>query len=207
MPERFGSSSVAEGAGLLKLLRLDEPECLARGVEKWTYELLEARRDDPRAKFKWRSEPCRRAIAATLCEMTGDRCSYCDGPLDRESRKTVDHFRPKETFAHLAYHWDNFFACCDKCQSEKGKKFHEWLLKPDEAEYQFDRYFLLNYESGAVEPAPEACAEDQQRAAYTLQLLGLNSEARKRARLNELAHFSRDPEPDLQLYSYRYFLS
>jgi len=89
--------------------------------------------------------------------MTADHCSYCDGfPMDRSgrTRKTIDHFQPKETFPEHAFTWSNLFACCDACQNVKGTRFLEDLLAPDKPDYRFERFFLFNYRSGAIEVNP-----------------------------------------------------
>lgn len=193
---------------MVKLSRVPTPDCLKSGTAKWTEEYLRAREKNPRHRFRWRKEKtCYPEIRQKLMQMTGERCSYCDGFLNRESRGTVDHFRPKETFPELAFDWYNLLAACDLCQSHKLSKFDELLLKPDEQDYSFTRYYVLNYSSGAVEPAPFASAEDQARASTTLEMLGINTEPRKRARLEQPAHFSRDKEANLDDYCYRYFLS
>ena len=77
--------------------------------------------------------------------MTQRHCAFCDGPLGIESRETVEHFRPKSKFPELAFAWENLFPCCDVCQSHKGERFDLHLLKPDDDDYHFERYFVVNF--------------------------------------------------------------
>lgn len=145
-------------------------------------------------------------MRATLTHWTDERCAYCDGWLGVESRSTIDHFKSKSWFPELAYSWTNLFPCCDNCQQQKPEEHDRGLLKPDHPDYRFERFFICNYASGEVEPAPEASPEDRARAAVTIRALGLNLPARTQARLRELKKFERDPGELLDDYSYRFFL-
>lgn len=189
-----------------KLERSESPPCLAEAAPGWTQSFVQARADNPAHRFSWPHRPCYAQVRERLVQMTGNHCAFCDGSVGVESRETVEHFRPKSQFPALAYEWVNLFPCCDHCQSAKREQFDERLLKPDEPEYVFEHYFLIDYKTGALEPLPSAGPECRQRAALTLALYDLNSALRRRARLREYQHFCRDPEPCLDDYNYRYFL-
>jgi len=139
--------------------------------------------------------------------MTQAHCAFCDGPVGVESRETVEHFRPKSRFPELAYQWENLFPCCDMCQSKKLERFDPALLKPDEADYAFERYFVANYLTGKVEPLPGLDDTTKKRAEVTIAMYGLNIEARKIARIREWESYCRDAAPCLDDYSYRFFLA
>jgi uncharacterized protein (TIGR02646 family) len=160
----------------------------------------------PKSRFGWGSKNCYTKIRQQLALMTQGHCAFCDGFLGRESRETVEHFRPKRRFPELAYDWGNLFPCCDRCQSEKKEQFDDRLLKPDDMDYDFSRYFLINFTTGKLEPRPDATATDQARARTSIQLYGLNLPERLIARLREDEHFRRDPSPNLDDYAYRFFL-
>lgn len=191
---------------MLKLNRPPSPTCLEENGKRWTQEFVERRTEKPKFPFRWRDQACYKRIRDSLLEVTGRRCAYCDGSLGLTSRETVDHFRPKSSYPQFAYAWENLFPCCDLCQSKKGERFEEGLLKTDEPEYEFSRYFILNFDTGEIEPAPDATPEDQARAETTCKMLGLNSAERNQARLRALRNFERDPSASLDGYSYRYFL-
>ena len=112
-----------------------------------------------------------------LMPLTAHHCAYCDyAPLGVGSRRTVDHFRPKSRFRDLVYAWSNLFPCCDRCQSKKGEQWDEFLLKPDEVEYSFERYFICDVRDGLL-PNPAANELDRARARRTIELCGLDDPA------------------------------
>jgi uncharacterized protein (TIGR02646 family) len=181
---------------------------LRNNAHAWNEDFTVQKRVNAAARFDWRNRECYGHIRDKLLEMTSDHCAFCDGPLRAESRATVEHFRPKTDFAAHAYDWDNLFPCCDMCQSHKGEKFDERLLKPDALNYYFVRYFVANYRTGEIEPLPGAPAADRERAEETIKLYGLNTAQRRKARKREWEFFMRADEPDVTIedYHYRFFL-
>ena len=138
--------------------------------------------------------------------MTNMHCAFCDGQLGVVSQETIEHFRPKSKYPTLAYHWDNLFPCCNLCQSIKKERFDEALLKPDDINYAFYDFFTVNYHNGEITPSSHANLAAQTRAHKTIELFGLNTEARKEARKRELRHFSEALVPCIDDYNYRFFL-
>jgi len=191
---------------LHKLDRPRQPECLEANAAKWTDAFVTARQKNLKHQFRWPQPDCYQAVRKRLLEMTKTHCAFCDGLLGAESRETVEHFRPKSQFQNLAYQWDNLFPCCDMCQSQKREQFDDGLLTPDDADYAFTRYFVVNYKTGEIEPSPHAEGQLQDRAQITIGIYGLNLPARKSARIREWEHFCRDPQPKLDDYNYRFFL-
>lgn len=189
-----------------KVIRNQPPECLITGAPDWTKDFVAARNADSSYRFTWRSDACYQALRKQLVAMTQGHCAFCDGAIGTESRETVEHFRPKGAFEHLAYEWTNLFPCCDMCQSKKLENFDEKLLKPDETDYYFENFFVSNYKTGEIEPLPCATVQDRNRAEVTIRLYGLNLGSRAVARLRELAHYARDPEKNIDDYNYRFFL-
>lgn len=189
-----------------KLNRLEQPACLVENYWVWTQDFVLARQENPSFSFSWRSKACYQGLRQVLSTMTQGRCSFCDGSVGSESRETVEHFRPKSLFPDLAYTWSNLFICCDVCQG-KGDQFDELLLKSDELDYSFTRYFVNNYKTGEVEPNPAASEVDQKRAETTLKLYQLNKKPRKLFRIRELKRFNYKPEEDsIDDFNYRFFL-
>lgn len=189
-----------------KLARPAPPDCLANYAGQWTQDYVAARTQNPTHRFKWRNTECYQAIRQSLLAMTQSHCAFCDEIVGTSSRETVEHFRPKSQFPQLAYDWGSLFPCCDVCQAQKLEKFAEGLLKPDEDEFAFSRYFVVNYKTGEMAPSPQAEADARERAAITIQLYGLNLPARTKARKREWESYHRDPEPFLDDYNYRFFL-
>ena len=167
----------------MKLLRSDAPNWLTQSWEQWGLEYEQKKRVDPMAR-RHEGKQIRHHLITPLAEMTKKHCSFCDStPLVSQIRATIEHFRPKESFPRLAYQWENLFACCDICQSAKGKRFNDALLKPDEIEYEFNRYFFFEETTGKLIPNPGATTEDENRASMTIQIYKLNEFNRPEARL------------------------
>ena len=109
--------------------------------------------------------------------MTAGHCSYCDGhPLSATSIETVDHFRPKSRpeFYKLVCEWTNLFLTCTACNLAKRERWDEALLRPDDPEYRFERYFEYRFDTGELQPSAAASFDEQQRARRTIDIFQLN---------------------------------
>jgi uncharacterized protein (TIGR02646 family) len=109
--------------------------------------------------------------------MTLGRCAYCDGyPLNATGRKELDHFRPKgrPEFYRLVCAWDNLFMACTACNGAKQEKWDEALLRPDDPDFRFERYFEYRFATGEILPNPVASRDDQHKANVTMTILDLN---------------------------------
>ncbi len=115
-------------------------------------------------------------IEPLLKELTDDHCSYCDHFPPQRSDDTIDHFSPKgdEQFYHLAYEWTNLYSGCADCQGEKGTQYDAALLRPDAADFTFERYFVYNYLEHTIEVYPLASHEERHKAEVTIRIFGLN---------------------------------
>jgi len=100
--------------------------------------------------------------------------------------KSIEHHKPKSRFPDEAYSWGNLFYCCSLCQSRKREIWHARLLKPDEADYAFSRYFQWNFRKNRIEPSDSASPADRKAAQLTICLYNLNApehcHCRRRAR-------------------------
>ena len=146
-----------------------------------------------------------------LCGMTINHCFYCDRKqvIKGGVRPTIDHFFPKTKVPILAYTWSNLFLSCDTCQGYKLDLFYRnLLLKFDEADYNFDDYFMLDFANGKVITRPDIPWEDRRKARLTLTILGVNKDGRDAMRLEELdAFLISDPlQRVLERFSFRYFI-
>ena len=121
-------------------------------------------------------------IKASLAQMQGGRCAYCEGPLDSGSH--IEHFRRKNPlhFPELTFAWGNLFLSCDggdkqdHCGHYKDRPGGEAynpadLVKPDEDDP--DR-FLYFHSSGEVRPRSGASEADAKRARETIRVFHLN---------------------------------
>jgi uncharacterized protein (TIGR02646 family) len=82
---------------------------------------------------------------------TKGHCSFCDGyPLKVTSKETIEHYFPKKTFPEKTYQWENLYYSCDQCQIDANAIAFEETIKPDSLEYQFDKYFYFDPQSGKI---------------------------------------------------------
>ena len=59
-------------------------------------------------------------------------CAYCDEECDSSTDRskspwaeTIDHFRPRSKFPHLAYDWLNLIYACERCNKAKADQWPE----------------------------------------------------------------------------------
>lgn len=168
------------------------PEVLDREGAQIGRNYAERRRAAPEYPFQWPKRGGQSVLAIVreaLAIMTAGHCSYCDGyPLDATGAKTVDHFQPKgrPEFFELVCTWTNLFLVCTACNKAKQERWEEALLRPDDLEYRFERYFEYRFDSGKLEPALTASPEEQQRARRTIDIFDLNREGACQSRMRRV---------------------
>lgn len=151
----------------------------------------------------------REHILPELMRQTDHHCSYCDGyPVTTVSLDTIDHFRPKEKTSRpdLAYEWTNLFYACSGCQTEKGSRFNERVLKPDVDGYEWQAYFRFNTETGFLVPRHGIGTIERFRARVTIRLFGLNRRGRPKARLRAYRDWLKLGKPPVRRRAYRFCL-
>jgi uncharacterized protein (TIGR02646 family) len=193
--------------------RGDEPELLSRYGPVLAHRYVERRRAQPSTEFRWGqrdNQSLLEVVRAALVAMTANHCSYCDGhPLGATDVPSVDHFRPKgrEEFYGLVCTWSNLFLSCSACNKAKREQWDDALLHPDDPAYRFERYFEFRPETGELQPAVMASADEQRRARRTIEILQLNREqacrCRKRA-FRDIRRSARDGDP--LDYGYRFLI-
>ncbi len=192
-----------------KIERPDAPEWLKEKEDEWGADWAEKyKKTNDTKKFTWRQNrgKGKKHLRKALLDMTENHCSFCDSyPMQRRIQATIEHFKPKTRFPLDAYKWENLFICCALCQ-EKGDKFDPRLLKPDEATYDFEKYFDIDWTTGDLLPNMDASAEDRERARITINLYRLNSNGKPGDRLEELEKYQEAPKTDINKWSYRFFL-
>ncbi|MDJ0840707.1 MAG: TIGR02646 family protein [Acidobacteriota bacterium] len=175
---------------------LDRLNSYEAKLTSWSAEKQGKRPKKP--KFSWprhKSKPLNQHLMPVLLFMTRNHCSYCDGfPMGVMTTRTIDHFKPKEAFPEEAYSWSNLFACCNACQDAKGTQTSPSLLKPDDVDYAFSRYFLFNYRTGEIEINPFATQGEQTRARITLDILDLNNAGVDLPGARQRAYENHDPD-------------
>jgi uncharacterized protein (TIGR02646 family) len=200
---------------MMKHHRPNSPAWLKEKYEQWGIVYETNKHANPHYRFAWRQyqgQKINTLLLPLLIEMTSDHCSFCDGyPMKAFGGNSIEHFRPKSDpkFYRQAYQWENLFLCCYVCQGAKLEKFDEVLLKPDEIDYAFDQYFIVDLVTGIINPNPASEESDQERAVITIEMYGLNlfdrPETRKHFLL--LAFANTDASADYSTYPYRFMYS
>jgi uncharacterized protein (TIGR02646 family) len=180
-----------------RCLRGPAPDLLAKHGPEIGATYARQRRDNSKHRFQWPRRDGQSlyvVVRAALIEMTAHHCSYCDGfPLNATGSDEIDHFHPKsrEEFYELVCAWDNLFLICVRCNKAKRNRWEPALLRPDDVDYAFDRYFIFRFDSGALEPAPGITEGDRHRALQTIEILELNRSGTCQARLTAVKTIQR----------------
>jgi uncharacterized protein (TIGR02646 family) len=198
-----------------KFERALAPQFLEEKWKQWGREWKHRLAAHPNAVFHWHElggQLVNHRLLPPLKQQVQDHCSFCDNyPVSPPSNDTIEHFRPKARFPRLAYHWKNLYYCCDFCQGKevRGEEFDKALLRallrPDAADYTFDRYFRWDYTRGHLEVNETASPEDQRRAEVTLKLYRLN-DRHPSLRLREQRRRFQMPNNSLDDFAYRDFV-
>lgn len=136
-----------------------------------------------------------RAALDRLCS-GARRCMYCEDSQADE----VEHHSPKNLYPSLAFVWENLLYACGPCNGPKKNRFairkndgsavdvtrarNSPIVAPEQGtpmllsprfENPLD-FIFLDIVGGTFifSPHPTASSEDQERARYTIDLLGLN---------------------------------
>lgn len=168
------------------MVRKPQPSCLEINQTSWTSDWVSAvvTQGASSKDFNWRSPTCYQEIRGELSRSTEYHCSYCDSQPVLTAE--VDHFESKMKHPQLAYEWTNLYACCTSCNKAKGESEPDEAIRPDEAGFTFDRFFLREFD-GSIVPNPVANEVDQARAATTIKLLKLNRHDLRNARKDHAA--------------------
>lgn len=165
---------------MIRIARGPAPDLLHQHGPQIGREYAARRREDPAYRYQWPhrgGQPLYDVVRGALRTMSDDRCSYCDGhPIDAVGEDQIDHFCPKSwpEFFELVCTWTNLFLTCNACNKAKLDTWHELLLRPDAADYSFERYFEYRFVTGELRPNAAASPQDQARADKTIELLHLN---------------------------------
>jgi uncharacterized protein (TIGR02646 family) len=139
------------------------------------------------------------AVKVALIEICSgaQRCCYCEDSCADE----VEHLQPKDLYPQVVFVWDNYAYACGPCNSPKNNKFAVFVVgtgvktdvtRPHDApvvapiagssvlinpreEDPFDFMYLDVLGTFRFEPLEDDTSKQSyQRAAYTIELLGLN---------------------------------
>ncbi len=186
-----------------------EPLALQQESARWNRQWAALRQGNAGARFNWsryNATPVNQIILPDLKAQTQDHCSYCDGFPPLIGDDTIDHFCPKTdpAFYHLAYTWSNLFIACNHCQRAKMEQFSTLLLRPDEGQYTFERYFIYNYTTHTVDVNPLASIEEQQNAKETIRIFDFNHNGKIIQRRHSSERWRGESAPNLDDFPYRF---
>lgn len=123
------------------------------------------------------TQPERAEIWESLVAMQGERCAYCEGPMDAADRH-IEHFRQRSRYPQGTFDWHNIFGSCNRtgtCGDHKdkcGMYPHEDLIKPD---VEDPEVFFVFTPQGAIRPRANLPPNDLHRAQETIRILALDS--------------------------------
>ncbi len=190
-----------------RFIRLDTPQYLAKNWETWGKRYAQNKTQNSSHVFQWvthQGQRLNQKILPSLTAQTQSHCSYCDGYPMKISDENIDHFKPKgnHQFYHLAFQWENLYYCCAACQKSKWESFHDDLLRPDDDDFSFQRYFIFNYSTGEIQANPAASENEIIRAKITIEILGLNHIGQCISRRHSVERFQ--PDSNLEDFAYRF---
>ena len=114
-------------------------------------------------------------IWAKLDAMQGQRCAYCEAPIDIGYRH-IEHFRQRSRYPQGTFQWSNLFGSCNRtntCGRHKdrcGAYLHTNLIKPDVDDP--DEFLVFDPEGG-VNPKADLTPHQHHRAQETIRILNL----------------------------------
>lgn len=91
-------------------------------------------------------------------------------PLDT-GFSTVEHFRPREKYPHLAYEWSNYRLVCGALNGRKGN--HTDVLDPFKIKAG---WFVLDFPSLLIRAGPDLKPQTRTRVERTIARLQLNDD-------------------------------
>lgn len=130
---------------------------------------------------KWNdvTRPHKQEIRASLEQMQGRRCAYCEGPLNSLGHH-IEHFRRKKHHVQLTFAWANLYWSCDQNDSCGHFKDHgagaynpNDLIDPCADD---PSNFLRFRSDGTVGVCPGLSTRDEFRARETLRVFNLHTE-------------------------------
>jgi len=194
--------------------RLEAPDFWNTHAPRWNEQWRARKQDNPGAQFSWyqhEGRPVNQHIIPILKQQTQDHCSYCDGYPPVLGDDTIDHFQPKgdPLFHHHAYTWGNLYVACAHCQRAKMEQYSTDLLRPDEQEYRFERYFIYNFNTHHVEVDPSATEDYQRRAALTIRIFQFNHTGKVAMRRNEFERWiykKREENAHIDDFAFRFMM-
>lgn len=146
-----------------------------------------------------------------LLKQSQYHCSYCDIYFTNNDLSEVEHYKPKSEnqYPELEFDWNNLFASCPTCNKQKEKDYKKYEntslpIRPDENDYDFFKYFNINFLTGEISINENLKMADKSRAENTIKYLGFNKGDKPASRRRFLRNIK--TLKDLPFVSYRYIV-
>jgi uncharacterized protein (TIGR02646 family) len=111
---------------MIKLKKQPEPDLLSRNKTQWTNELISYINNGQKVPDYIKNRYNHSEIKSVLkIETNGGKCMYCESPIAAVAPEHIEHYRPKATYPHLTFEWNNLGLSCPKCNMKKGNVFDE----------------------------------------------------------------------------------
>ena len=111
-------------------------------------------------------------VASAELHAAYDRlCAYTTRELVQTG--SVDHFKPKSKYPHLAYEWSNYRLTRQAINARKGES--EGVIDPFNV---CDGWFILDMPSCLIRPGRGISSETRIAVNATINILGLNNDER-----------------------------
>lgn len=116
-------------------------------------------------------------IRASLEQMQGRRCAYCEGDIDTLGQH-IEHFRRRSQCPALTFEWDNLYWSCDQQDScghfkDHGAGLYNVVDIVDPCCDNPDAFFRFRAD-GTISIRTGLTEDQRRRASETLRVLGLN---------------------------------
>lgn len=192
---------------MIKQKKPTQPIWLAANYQTWGTNYQTRLAANPNHIFQWTTHSGQRVnkkLEPFLLTATLHHCSFCDSfPMQEQIMCTIEHFKPKKQNPLISYKYSNLFMCCSICQ-QKNDEWNKYLLKPDVASYQFDKYFVYNARSGEIEVNGAASSHMQKRASETIRIYRLNENNRPKSRRRYFKQYNKTENPVIEEFPFRY---
>lgn len=171
-------------------------------IKKWKLTLLDSGKIT-RKRTKLNKESISKKLKTELAGATDNRCSFCGARL-RKSNWSIDHFWPKgelkknhplhvslslEEKRKRAFSWVNLYLSCNSCNQSKDSIPPENVIRPDDSDFSFSKYFELN-ENGEIKPRKLIEKGKKEMSEATIEIFDLNGPEITYARYMSLTNWN-----------------
>lgn len=118
----------------------------------------------------WRNHDYWRKIHKDLYQVYSGRCVYT-GMWFAPVSKSVDHFRPKSIYPHLAYEWSNYRLTTQKTNSYKED--HDDIIDPFLVQPE---WFILEIPTCLIKAGSNVTKLERIQIEHTIDVLKLNDD-------------------------------